>query len=65
VANLIEIGYCVINEGDFLGRTPLAWDAHNGHEGAVKTPLRLKLVKPDKRDKYGRTPLWFAAREGR
>jgi len=60
VAGLIEMGYD-INEGDFFGRTPLAWAAHNGHEEVVKLLLGREEVDPDKLDLDGHTPLSLAA----
>ena len=36
VATLIEMECYDINEGDFLGYTPLAWASRNGHEEVVK-----------------------------
>jgi len=64
VATLIEMEYYDINGEDFLGRTPLAWAAQNGHEGVVETLLGREEVKPEKPDKYSRTPLLFAAQNG-
>ena len=64
VATLIEMEYYDINGEDFLGRTPLAWAAQNGHEGVVDTLLRRDGVNPEKPDKYGRTPLLCAAQNG-
>jgi len=63
VAGLIEMGYD-INEGDFFGRTPLAWAAHNGHEEVVKILLGREEVDPDKLDLDGHTPLSLAAWDG-
>jgi len=60
VAGLIEMGYD-INEGDFLGGTPLAWAAHNGHEEVVKLLLGREEVDPDKLDLDGNTPFSLAA----
>ena len=63
VASLIEMGHD-INEGDFLGGTPLAWAAHNGHEEVVKLLLGREEVDPDKHDLDGNTPLSLAAWDG-
>jgi len=64
VAGLIELEYYDIDGEDFLGRTPLAWAAHNGHEGVVEILLGREEVNPDKPDKFGRTPLLHAAKCG-
>ena len=40
VATLIEMKCYNINEGDLLGRTPVAWAADNGYEEAVRILLR-------------------------
>ena len=64
VAALIEMQCYDINEGDFLGCTPLAWAARNGHEEAVKILLEREEVNPVKPDNYGRTPLYRAASNG-
>ena len=36
VATLIQMECHDINEGDFLGYTPLAWASRNGYEEVVK-----------------------------
>ena len=64
VTALIEMQCYGINEGDYWGFTPLAWAAHNGHEGVVKVLLRQEEASPDKPDDYGRTPLSHAALNG-
>jgi len=64
VTTLIGMGCHDINGGDFSGRTPLAWAAHNGHAGMVKTLLEWEEVNPDKADNDGRTPLSFTATGG-
>ena len=64
VAGLIEMGCYDINEGDFSGRTPLAWAAHNGHEELVKILLGREEVSPDKPCLEGLTPLSYAAWSG-
>ena len=64
VAGLIEMGCYDINEGDFLGRGPLAWAAQNGHEGVVKILLEWVEINPDKPDNYGQTPVSHAASNG-
>ena len=65
VAALIEMGCYDINGGDFSGCAPLAWAAHNGHEGVVKILLGQEEINPDKPDNKGRTPLSWAAWKGR
>ena len=65
VAILIEEECYDINEGDFSGRTPLAWAADNGHEEVVKILLGREEVNPNKQDNYGQTPLTYAAWNGR
>ena len=65
VAALLEMKcYDDINEGDFMGYTPLAWAAHNGHDGAVKILLGRREIYPDKPNHGGQTPLSHAARKG-
>ena len=64
VASLIEEKCYNINEGDFLGCTPLAWAAFNGHEEVVKILLEREEVNPDKPDNSGQTPLSSAAQNG-
>jgi len=61
VAALIEIGNHDTNQKDFLGHTPLAWAARNGHEEVVKILLREPDINPDKPDNDGATPLLNAA----
>ena len=64
VATLIKMECYDINEGDFLGYTPLAWASCNGHEEMVRLLLEREEVSPDKPDKRGRTPLLYAAERG-
>ena len=64
VTTLMEMGCYDIDGEDFLGRTPLGWAAHNGHEGVVKILLGRKEVNPDKPDNGSRTPLSWAADNG-
>ena len=64
VTALIGMGCYDIDGGDFFGRTPLAWAAHNGHAGVAKTLLEREEVDPDKADNDGRTPLTYAAGKG-
>ena len=64
VTTLIEMGCYGIDEGDFLGGTPLGWAAHNGHEEVVKILLRREEVNPDTLDSYDQTPLSHAAWTG-
>ena len=64
VVTLIEKQFYDINTGDFLGCTPLAWAACNGHEQVMKILLGREEVNPDKPDNYGRTPLSYAASAG-
>ena len=64
VATLMGMECYDINEGDFLGYTPLAWSSRNGHEEVVKLLLEQEEVNPDKPDNFGRTPLSYAAEGG-
>src|SRR5205807_8950384 len=48
VVALIEMGCGEVNEEDFLGYTPLAWAARNGHEELVNLLLGREEVDPDK-----------------
>ena len=64
VAALIELECCGINEGDYMGYTPFAWAARNGHEEVVKILLEREEVNPDQPDEIGRTPLSHAAMYG-
>ena len=64
VASLIEMECYDTNEGDFMGRTPLAWAAHNGHEEVVRILIGREEVNTDKPDRNGKTPLSHAARGG-
>ena len=57
VAALIEMECYDINEKDFLGCSPLAWAAHNGHEDVVKILLGREEVNPNQLDNSGLTPL--------
>ena len=61
---LIEIGTYGINGGDFVGYTPLAWAARNGHDEMVKMLLEQEEIDPDKPDNSGQTPLSRAAGGG-
>ena len=65
VTTLIEMRCYDVDSGDFSGRTPLAWAAHNGHEGVVEILIGREEVNPDKPDIYGKTPLSHAAFRGR
>ena len=64
VADLIELKCYNINEGDFMGRGPLAWAARNGHSGVVEILLGQGEIYSDKPDNEGRTPLSHAAGSG-
>jgi len=64
VTGLIDIGCYDIDRGDFAGRTPLAWAAHNGHEEVVKILLGWEQVNPNRSDNDGRIPLAFATSKG-
>ena len=64
VAALIEIKCYDINDGGFLGHTPLDLAADNGHEEVVKILLGNTQVNPDKPNNDGRTPLFSAAQNG-
>ena len=55
---------CGVDKQDCVGRTPLAWAAANGHEGAVKILLEQKNVDPNRSDNDERTPLACAAING-
>jgi len=55
---------CEVDQQDCVGRTPLAWAAGNGHEGAVKILLDQRDVDPNRPDKHKMTPLGTAAAEG-
>jgi len=46
VAGLIEMGCYDIDGGDFSGCTLLAWAAHNGHAGVVKSLLEWGRGQP-------------------
>ena len=56
VAALIEMECCGIDEGDFLGYTPLAWAARNGHGEVVEILLRWEEVDQGKPARSGQTP---------
>jgi len=64
VATLIEMECYNINEGDFLGRTLVAWAADNGHEEVLRILLRREEVSSDKPDTRGKIPLVYAAKCG-
>ena len=64
VATFIKMERYDINEGDFLGYTPLAWASRNGHEEVVKILLGQEEVNPDKPDDDNRAPLSYAAESG-
>lgn len=44
---------------------PLLLAAGNGHEAVVKLLLAKDVVDPDSKDKFGQTPLSWAARRGK
>jgi len=64
VAGLVETEGYDINQMDCEGNTPLAWAAHNGHEGAVQVLLGRDNVNPEKSDNCGQRPLHHAAKRG-
>ena len=64
VTGLIDMGCYDIGGGDFSGRTPLAWAAHNGHEEVVKILLGWEEVNPNRSDNDGRILLAFATSKG-
>ena len=65
VAALIEIQGYHTKEGSYLGDSPLAWAARNGHEEVVKMLVGWGGVDADKPNNYGQTPLSYAAGHGR
>jgi len=64
VDSLIDMECYDINGGDFMGCTPLAWAARNGHEKVVKILVGREEVNPDLTGDGGRTPLSHAAVSG-
>jgi len=64
VRSLMETGGFDINQGDFMGITPLGWAAKSGHEEVVQLLLGWGNIKPDRSDAYGRTPLSHAGGNG-
>ena len=64
MAALVEIEGCDINQGDWLGFTPLMWAARQGSQGAVTILLTREDTDPDKVCNRGRTPLWWTSRNG-
>ena len=64
VAPLIEIECDDADERDFLGYTPLAWAAHNGHVGVMEILLGREEVNPDEPDNEGQTLFSHAASHG-
>ena len=64
VKALIEMKCYDINQGDFIGCTPLMWAAQRGNKRVVKLLLARSDVDPDKPDNDGGTPLSGASSEG-
>jgi len=64
VAALLEMKYYDVNARDFVGYTPLAWAALNGHAEVLRMLLGHGEVKPYTPDNHGRTPLSHAACNG-
>ena len=65
VAALIEIQGYGSKWGWYLGDSPLALAARNGHEEVVQMLVGWEGVDPDEPNRYGQTPLSYAAEHGR
>jgi AraC-like DNA-binding protein len=61
---LIEKYKIDLNKKDELGRTLLSYAVERRLEMAVRLLLLTDAVKVNVRDKYGRTPMWWAGRKG-
>lgn len=64
VRALVELG-ADVNWEDDAGRTALFMAAENGHRVVVKLLLAPDGIDLDSKDKWGRAPLPWAARNGR
>jgi len=64
VVALVEMRGYTTSECFFLGTSPLAWAARNGHEEVVKIFLGREDVDPNEADDSYRTPLHYAAAGG-
>ena len=65
VAPMLELEKWDVNAAKYIGGTALGLAAQRGQERVVKAFLERKEVNPNLGDtKYGRTPLWLAARNG-
>ena len=64
VAALIEGQGSDINQGEYMGATPLMLAARQGNQGTVSLLLAQDGINPDKPGNSGRTPLWDASCNG-
>jgi len=61
---LMQMEGCDINQGDWMGFTPLMWAARQGDQAAVALLLTRDDIDPNKPDNDSRTPLWRASSNG-
>ena len=64
VNSLIEMQGYGTSKGYYLGDSPLALAARNGHKELVNILLERWKVDPDEPNEYGQTPLCYAAAYG-